>query len=566
MPLKVTFTRREFLEKSGQGLLAGSAAFMASSQTIAHESAAKPPNVILILTDDQGYGDLGVHGNDKIRTPNIDRFAGESVEFTQFFVSPVCAPTRASLMTGRYNYRTGVVDTYLGRAMMHGGETTLAELLGGTGYRTGIFGKWHLGDNYPMRPIDQGFQEALVHNGGGIGQPADPPGNRYHNPILQRNGKAEKHEGYCTDIFTSAAIGFIRENRQRPFFCYLATNAPHTPLQIDDSYVKPYLDMGLDETTAKVYGMVTNIDDNIGNLLAELRTLGLERNTIVIFLTDNGPQQTRYTAGLRGLKGQVYEGGIRTSFFIRWPERIQTGAKIDRIAAHIDILPTLLEACGVSKPDNLAIDGKSLLPLLTQKTPAWPDRTLYFQWHRGDEPILFRNCAARGQRYKLINGEELYDMNADPGEKNDIAAVHPDIAAAMRKDCEKWFRDVSSSRGYAPPRIQLGTPYENPTILTRQDWRGPRAGWSKDSLGYWEVETAAAGTYKIILRFDPVQNASEAHFQLSSATATQPIQKGEDSCIFSSVSLNSGAGRLEAWIESNGNSVGVNYVDVSKQP
>jgi arylsulfatase A-like enzyme len=545
-------------------MLGGSAAMAVShlSGALNNPGAEKRPNVLLIITDDQGYGDLGVHGNDKIKTPNLDQLAGKSVEFTHFFVSPVCAPTRASLMTGRYHYRTGVVDTYMGRAMMYPDEVTIAEILGRAGYQTGIFGKWHLGDNYPMRPIDQGFQEALVHKGGGIGQPSDPPGNMYHDPILQYNGRARKYRGYCTDIFTEATIRFIERNRYRAFFAYLSTNAPHTPLQIDDSYVKPYLNMGLDETTAKVYGMIANIDENIGRLFDALKELKVEENTIVIFLTDNGPQQPRYTSGLRGRKGSVYEGGIRVPCFIRWPSRLKAGVKIDHIAAHIDLLPTLLEACGISTPAGLLFDGRSLIPLMRKDGTAWPDRTLYFQWHRGDEPEAYRDCAARGQRFKLINGKELYDMIADPGEQNDISQQHPEIVAEMRRGYEVWFRDVSGTRGYAPPRIHIGSSHENPVILTRQDWRGPRAGWEKDSLGYWEIDVTRAGRYNITLRIWPTEVESVAHFKMGDLILSQQLQKGASSCAFKSVRLKAGKGRLEAWIQSNEKSVGVQYVDV----
>src|SRR5262245_10062555 len=227
---------------------------------------AKRPNVVLIITDDQGYGDLGVHGNAKIRTPNLDRLAQQSVRLTHFYACPVCSPTRASLMTGRYNYRTGVVDTYLGRSLMHPDELTIAELLRDAGYRTGIFGKWHLGDNYPLRAIDQGFQEALVCKGGGLTQPSDPPGNSYFDPVLMHNGKAEKAKGYCSDVFTDAALNFIKQGSDQPFFVYLAFNAPHDPLQVDQKLVEPYLKLDLDATTAKVYAMVENIDANVGRL------------------------------------------------------------------------------------------------------------------------------------------------------------------------------------------------------------------------------------------------------------------------------------------------------------
>jgi len=548
-------TRREFLSVLGTAVSA--AAFPAAAQ--------RRPNVILILTDDHGYGDLSLHGNDKLKTPNLDSLARQGVQFTQFHVSPVCSPTRSSLMTGRYNYRTGVVDTYLGRAMMYPDEVTLAELLGGAGYRTGIFGKWHLGDNYPMRSIDQGFQESLVHRGGGIGQPSDPPGGEsYFDPILQHNGKQEKHKGYCTDVFMKAALAFIEASRSRPFFAYIATNAPHSPLQIDESYVAPYRALGLDEKTAKVYGMVANIDENVGRLLARLKALGLDQDTILIFMTDNGPAARRYNAGMRGIKGTVYEGGIRVPCFLRWPRVVQAGGQIDRLAAHIDILPTLLEAGGVGKPAGLRLDGASLMPLLRNHKADWPDRTLYFQWHRGDEPELYRSCAARTQRFKLVNGKELYDLAADPGEQNDIAAGHPDIVARLRKGYEEWFRDVSATRGYAPPRIHLGTKFENPVTLTRQDWRGPKAGWERDSLGHWEVEVTQTASYQVTLTTYPAEAAGEAGFLLNNAVVKQPVAKGQTECQLASVPIDAGKGRLGAFLQFGEKTVGVRYVDVKR--
>lgn len=531
---------------------------------------ADHPNIVLIITDDQGYADLGLHGNTKIRTPNLDRLGKESVRFSQFCVSPVCAPTRASLMTGRYNYRTGVVDTYLGRAMMHPDEVTLPEVLSRAGYRTGIFGKWHLGDNYPLRPIDQGFLEALTHNGGGIDQPGDPPGTAgYFDPALIRNGKLVKTKGYCTDVFTDGALEFIEKHRSRPFFAYVATNAPHDPLQVADRYVEPYRKLGLDERTAKIYGMVTNLDENVGRLLEKLRQLNLERDTVVVFMTDNGPAGRRaYNAGLRAQKGSPYEGGIRAPLFIRWPGVLRPGQVVDRLAGHIDLLPTLLDAAGGSPPAGVKVDGKSLMPLLREEreaAAAWPDRTLYFQWHRGDRPEPFRGSAIRGERYKLVEGKELYDLRNDPGETKDLSAQHPEIVTRMRRDYWAWYRDVSSTRGYDPPRIALGTRHEDPVVLSRQDWRGPNAGWTPKSVGHWEVETARSGRYEVTLRLAPNTPAGEAHFRLGPVTAKQPVSAGSATCTFRDLQVPAGPGRLEAWVEAGNSPLGVHYVEVRRQ-
>ena len=550
--------RRQFLAAA-----LGSATALAT-RSLALGQEATRPNVVLIMTDDQGYGDMSCHGNPKLKTPNHDRLCAEGVEFTRFYVCPVCAPTRACLMTGRYNYRTGVTDTYLGRAMMHGEETTVAEMLRDAGYATGIFGKWHLGDNVPLRPEDQGFAEVLVHNGGGIGQPSDPPGSGYFDPTLRHNGVWGKHKGYCTDVFFNAALAFIEKNRDKPFFAYIPTNAPHGPFIVAEELWKPYKAMGLDDKTAKVYGMVKNIDDNIGRLLAKLDELKLAENTLVIFLTDNGPNGRRHNCGLRGAKGSVYEGGIRTAFFARWPARLKAGRKVAFPGAHIDMLPTLLSICRVPLPAAPRLDGMSLLPFMLGAKVDMPERTLYLQWHRGDVPQPFRACAAVGERYKLINGNQLYDLSTDPAESKNIAAEHPEIVSRMRAGYEAWFKDVSSTRGYAPPRIHIGTPLESPTTLTRQDWRGPRAGWGGQSLGHWEVKVATAGKYRVKLRFRGARTATEAHFRFGKLERTVAVEKGASSCTFEGVELPEGNGRLEAWLALK-KPMGVNYVDVALQ-
>jgi len=583
-------TRRDFIDRAGKAVIGGASILAVPLKACSGSTTKTPkaPNVVLMITDDQGYGDLGCHGNTDIQTPHLNAFAGQSVEFTRFYVSPVCAPTRACLMTGRYYYRTGVVDTYLGRAMMRTGEVTLAELFRDAGYRTGIFGKWHLGDNYPLRPSEQGFEESLVHNGGGIGQPSDPPGNMYFDPVLKHNNIDKKYEGYCTDIFTDGAIQFIEKNRDRPFFAYLSTNAPHTPLQISDDYVKPYLSKGLNEETARIYGMVENIDDNFGRLLETLKAMQLENTTIVIFMTDNGPQLNnnqadRFNAGLRGRKGGVYENGIRVPFFVRWPGTFQAEEKISTVGAHIDILPTLLDVCGIEAPEDVEVDGASLMPLLDGSNTGLPDRTIYAQWHRGDEGLMYRQFCAVSQKYKLVQprhfeygmnmGEEvkkilayieLYDITTDPGEQNNIASRHPDVVRKMLEEYEDWFADVSA-RGFAPPRIHVGTPHENPVILTRQDWRGPVAGWGKKDLGYWEILVAENGRYDINLRFAPLDTPAEAHFRFGKTHLSRQLQDNVTSYTFRSVYLDAKPGRLEAWLRLKDETIGVQYVDVLRQ-
>jgi arylsulfatase A-like enzyme len=564
----MAINRRNFLQSVSAGI--GGAA-LASCTSLRGGVGAQRPNVIVVLTDDQGWGDLGAHGNEQINTPNLDRLHDESTRLTDFMVCPVCSPTRASLMTGRYNYRTGAIDTYIGRSLMHSDETTLPEMLRDGGYRTGIFGKWHLGDNYPLRAMDQGFEEALVHNGGGIGQPSDPPDNPYQDPILSRNGVQSRYKGYCTDIFTDAAIDFMDAHRDEPFFAYISTNAPHTPLEIGDEYVQPYLDKGLDEITAKIYGMVTNIDDNMGKLMAALEERNLADNTILLFFTDNGPQfwrsHTRYNGELRGSKGTVYQGGIKVPCFVRWPERLQAGREIDRLAAHIDLTPTLLDACGVAPREEIAFDGVSLMPLLTGTTAAadWPDRTLFTQWHRGDEPEPFRDCATRNQRYKLINGTELYDLANDPGETVNIAHMKADTVTRMRQAYSDWFDDVGSTRGYAPPRIHLGADEDNPTTLTRQDWRGTD-GWNDDKLGYWEVYVAKNGTYDVVLTWNIRQvRPSVVQLSIGDTHVEHTLNRAQASHRFTGLKLPKGDSRLTTTLITEDGPVGARYVDVIRR-
>jgi len=575
---------------------------LTQESTAAQNSRTRPqpsqqrPNILLIITDDQAYGDLGTHGNPKLRTPNLDRMARESVAFQSFYVSPVCSPTRASLLTGRYNYRTGVVDTYLGRSLMHPDEVTLAEMLTTAGYRTGIFGKWHLGDNYPMRAIDQGFQEALTLNGGGIGQPSDPPDSEsYFDPVLFANGKPQKTNGYVSDVITSAALKFIEENRSRPFFTYLAFNAPHTPLEVPDKYYRTYQQMNLKptdfpssghsvpqtfdpETTARIYGMVENIDENVGRLLQKLDELKLSEHTVLIFMTDNGPQQARYNAGMFQRKGSTHEGGIRVPCLVRWPGKFAPGRKVDRIAAHIDLAPTLLQIAAVKKPAPVKFDGVSLLPLLKGKSVRWPDRTLFFQWHRGDVPELYRAFAARSQEYKLVQpngaGEgqapavpefKLYDMARDPFEEHDISAEKPEVAARMKREYEKWFKDVTSGRDYrSPSRIVLGAPQANPVRLTRQDWRGPQAGWTPQSLGHWEVNVAQLGVYEITARLNEVDQPAIVHFALGQVRGKQEVPSKAARVVFNNVRLPLGMGRLECVVARTGVKTGVRDVEIKR--
>jgi arylsulfatase A-like enzyme len=525
------------------------------------------PNILLIITDDQGYGDLGLTGNPILRTPHIDQMGREGVWLRRFYAQPVCAPTRAALLTGRHAYRTGVVDTYLGRARIQPREVTLGEILRDAGYRTGIIGKWHLGDCAPSRPHDQGFAFSLVHRGGGLGQPSDEPGGRsYFNPILFRNGLPQRVAGYCTDAFTDAAIAFLRDAAQTPetpFFLYLAYNAPHTPLELPGADLALYRDAGLDDTTARVYGMIHGVDRGIGRVREALRQLELDQNTLILFLGDNGPQQSRWNAGLRGLKGQLYEGGIRVPALICWPGRISPGQVWDDPAFLVDILPTLRDAVGVSTPPVLPLDGQSLWPALSGgNMSAFPaDRVGFAQWHRGDAPQPRSGCAVITRRWKLVQpvwsdqGKprfQLYDLLADPGETRDLARSHPEILADLLARYDHWFAEVTAggSAG-AVVRIDVGSPLERTTILTRQDWRGPRAGWFADSLGHWDLHIKQAGRYDVNAGFEPASIPRTLILRLGSMNWMRTIEPGAVSARFERLPWPAGPAALQVELAAN---------------
>src|SRR5688572_20798457 len=356
-------------------------------------AAPRQPNVLLIISDDQGYGDLSLHGNLHLRTPNLDRLATNGIQFERFFVGSVCAPTRASLLTGRYSLRTGVRGVTRGEETMRSEEVTVAEALRAGGYRNGYFGKWHNGENFPHTPQGQGFDEQFGFNLGHW--------NNYFDTTLKRNGRPEKTRGFITDVLTDEALRFIDTNRARPFLCFVSYNVPHSPFQCPDRYFDPHKRAGLSDYQASVYGMLENMDDNIGRLLGKLDELKLRENTIVVFLTDNGANGQRYNAGMRGWKNNLHEGGTRVPFFISWPARWKVPRQVPEIAAHIDVFPTLVELCGVPTPQTLPQDGRSLVPLIDRKTNGWPDRVFFQQWQAG--PRAERIGSVRTQRFRAVN-------------------------------------------------------------------------------------------------------------------------------------------------------------------
>jgi len=491
--------RRDFLKAAGV-----TAALAAGRRTARAAQGVKQPNVVLVMTDDQGYGDLACHGNPVIRTPNLDRMHGRCVRLTDFHVSPLCTPTRAQLMTGQDAVRTGAWGTTWGRSLPRPDLPTIADAFAAGGYRTGHFGKWHLGDNYPYRPEDRGFTEVLRHGGGGVGQTPDYWGNNYFDDTYCHNGTWKKYKGYCTDVWFDGALRFIEANRNRPFFCYIPTNAPHGPFLVAEKYKKLY--KGVSARSAAFYGMITNIDENMGRLDKALERFGLADNTIVIFTTDNGSSGGTFSAGLRGRKGSTYEGGHRVPCFIRWPAgKMVGGQDVDELTCCQDLVPTLISLCGLTTPKDAKFDGVDISSLLTGRAKRLADRMLVVQYSQTTTPPRKWRAAVMQGRWRLVGQKELYDVRADPGQKTNVAADHPEVTARMRAHYEKWWADVSR-RFDDISHIVLGNKAENPAHLNAFDWHA-RTPWNQGHIrggsrinSFWAVEIERDGTYEFALR------------------------------------------------------------------
>jgi len=514
-------SRRAFLGTAGAGL----GAFALSDNAPAQVTPRRASNIVLIMTDDQGYGDLSCLGSPHIETPHLDSLHAASTRLTNFHVSPTCAPTRAALLTGRYNNRVGVWHTIMGRSLLRRGETTLADHLSSAGYKTGIFGKWHLGDNYPYRPQDRGFQECLVHGGGGVGQAPDYWGNDYFDDTYFHNGTPTPCKGYCTDVWFNAATAFVEANRETPFFCYIPTNAPHSPYRVAPEYSQPFKEKGLSEAQANFHGMVKNIDDNVGRLLERLDELALTDNTIVIFMTDNGTAEGN-PAGMRGKKGSAYEGGHRVPCFIRWPGgKLSAGRDLPLLSAHFDLLPTLLDLCGVPVKEDAAFDGISLRPWLGDPALPEPERAIIVDSQRIETPEKWRASAVLEKQWRLINGAELYDLESDPEQRIDRAAEFPDRAAQLRGHYETWWADVSQTFDQYCS-IVIGAPGQAATVLNSHDWHGEKPAWNQPHIlkgepgnGFWAIDVAEAGEYHFDLRRWPVEASAPIQGALQGGAA-----------------------------------------------
>ena len=503
---------------------------LATGCTIDANVQVDRPNIILIMTDDQGYGDIAALGNPILQTPHMDALYAQSVRLTDFHVDPTCSPTRAALLTGRYSMRTGVWHTIQGRSMMSPDETTLAEVLQEAGYATGMFGKWHLGDAYPCRPEDQGFETVLTHGGGGLGNLPDYWGNDYFDDHYRSNTEGwQQYPGYCTDVWFEQATQWIDANKDEPFFCYLPTNAPHSPYLAPDSYVQPYKEAGVPSPAAEFYGMITCIDDNLGRLMAYLDEQGLAQNTIVIFMSDNGSASghTRYddfvlyNAGMRAFKGSQYDGGHRVPCFVRWPAGGIGGDEVEArdveaLTAHLDWMPTLLQLCGIEREGETQYDGQSIAMALQGWGEAPTDRTLIVQSQRIEQPAMWRKCAMLTDRYRLVNGRELYDIEADPAQQHDLAKDQPEMVAQLRSVYEDWWAELNAE--LVDVAYVMGDDAANPTTLTTHDlhhdepghdgapWHQVHAQRNNPAAGFFWVDVAQPGRYRFTLRRFPAEH------------------------------------------------------------
>ncbi len=469
----------------------------------AEERAAKRPNVIIVLSDDQGYGDFSCHGNPVLRTPNLDKLHDQGIRLTDFHVAPMCTPTRGQLMTGLDGLHSGATSVCAGRSFIRRGIPTMAEIFAANGYRTGHFGKWHLGDSYPNLPQQRGFQETVYFLGWGITSMADLWQNDCFDGRFRHNGVLRQYKGYCTDVWFDLAMNWMRQCRQKhePFFVYLPTNAAHGPHWVPDKYKQPYKGRG----PAGFFGMIANLDENMGRLDAFLRETGLRDDTLLIFFNDNGGTAgvNLFNAGMRGHKTEYYEGGHRAACFLRWPAGgLRRPADLNALTEVQDLLPTLIDLCGLKQPKAARFDGVSLAPLLTGKTDTLPERMLVVQY--GQRPLKW-DGAVLWDHWRLVKGEELYDLRNDPGQKKNVRADHPDVLRKMRDHYDKWWAKVEPTIDDFSP-ISIGAEAENPVCLSAADWANVycdnmndlRLG--RDRNGPWHLQVEKDGTYEIALR------------------------------------------------------------------
>ncbi len=503
-------TRREFLTRMGQAALGAALSTAVPAPISPAGEKGGHPNILIILADDQGWGDLSVHGNTNLRTPHIDSLARDGALFERFYVCAVCAPTRAEFLTGRYHSRGGVRGVSTGQERLNTDEKTIAEAFQAAGYATGAFGKWHNGSQWPYHPNARGFDEYYGFTSGHWGE--------YFNPPLEHNGKFVRGKDYIADDLTDHALAFIEQNKSRPFFCYLPFNTPHSPFCVPQEFWNRFKDKPIAlrarsdqneelDVTRCVLAMCENIDWNVGRLLRQLDDLRLSDNTIVIYFSDNGPNSWRWNGGMKGRKGSTDEGGVRAPFLIRWPGRIKAGTRVSEIAGAIDLLPTLTSLAGVSRVGDKPLDGKDISPLLFGKRSVWPDRMIFS--HQNGQ------VSVRTRQYRLDARGALFDMVADSGQTTDIAGKQPEVAARFRQAVAAWRKEVLPKGpdgrpfpvGYrqfpmTPLPARDGVPRGNiqrsagaPNCSYFVNWTSP------DDWMTWDIEVHTAGEYGVAIYY-----------------------------------------------------------------
>jgi len=478
-------------------------------------NGAERPNVLIVMTDDQGLGDFSSTGNPVLKTPNLGKFAKESIRLTDFHVCPMCTPTRGQLMTGVDALRNGATSVTAGRSMLRPSVPTMPEMFAKAGYKTGIFGKWHLGDHYPHRPIDRGFQEAAYHLGWGMLHAAP----EFDNPLIDgryyHNGEPKHFKGHCTDFWFDSALAWMKDRKAKgePFLCYLPTNAPHGPHVELEEYVKPYQGK---KVPAAFFGMIAHVDKRFGDVEKFLTDSGLRDNTIVVFLTDNGGTAgvRVHNAGLRAGKTTYYDGGHRVPCWVRWPAgKLGMPGDIDTPTQVQDLLPTLLGLCGIEKPATAKFDGTSLVALL-RGTEKLPDRMFVVQYSR-DKVAKWDSCVV-WDTWRLVKGEELYDIEKDRAQETNLAAKHPDLVAKMRDHYEKWWAGIEPTVDDYVPSAYLGSAKDPVVELTTSDWEGVYAdntGHVRTAIGgptgsHWHVLVESPGNYEVTLRRWPQETGA----------------------------------------------------------
>ncbi|HVX14875.1 MAG TPA: arylsulfatase [Pirellulales bacterium] len=484
-------------------LLFAAAVATFSGVGLAQERSPRRPNVVILLTDDQGYGDLSCHGNPVLKTPNLDRLHDESIRLTDFHVAPMCTPTRGQLLTGLDALHSGATSVCAGRSFVRRGIPMMPAFFAANGYRTALFGKWHLGDSYPNLPEWRGFERAVYHLGWGITSMADLWENDYFNGRFRSRGELKQYTGYCTDVWFKLAQDWVRERaaQDEPFFLYLPTNAPHGPLWVPGQYKKPYEGRG----PAAFFGMIANIDENLGRLDGLLRQTGQWENTILVYFHDNGGTAgvKTFNAGMRGHKTEYYEGGHRAACFIRWPAGgLRMPCDIDTLSEVQDLLPTLIDLCQLRTSGPAHFDGTSLAGLLKGTVDTFPDRTLVVQY--GQRPEKW-DSAVMWRKWRLVKGQELYDLASDFGQTTDVASEHPDVVKRLRDSYDGWWAGLADKLDDFSP-ISIGAEAENPVTLSAADWaniycdnmHNLREGVNRN--GPWHVFVEQDGTYEIELR------------------------------------------------------------------